>query len=91
MGYRQGLGHEEMEAQPTTCLVLTTEPSGFWEANRVGKWIERGSPVVTVRDLTHSQLELATFVQYELQEGGRRYEEHKRKSAERIAQMFGKG
>jgi hypothetical protein len=91
MGYRQGLGHEEMEAKPTTCLVLTTEPSGFWEANRVGKWIERGSPMVTVRDLTHSQLELATFVQYELQEGSRRYEERKRKSAERIAQMFGKG
>ena len=46
---------------------------------------------MTARDLTHSQLELATFVQYELQEGGRRYEERKRKSAERIAQMFGKG
>jgi hypothetical protein len=74
-----------MEAKPTTCLVLTTEPQGFWEANRIG------TPAVTARDLTHSQLELATFVQYELQEGGRRYEERKRKSAERIAQMFGKG
>lgn len=91
MGYRQGLGHEGLEPKATTCLVLTTEPAGFWEANRVGKWIERGSPVVTVRDLTHSQLELATFVQYELQEGVRGYEERKRKSAERIAQLFGKG
>jgi hypothetical protein len=91
MGYRQGLGHEGMPPKAVTCPVLLTEPAGFWEANRVGKWIERGSPSVSVRDLTHSQLELATFVQYELQEGVRGYEERKRKSAERIAQLFGKG
>ena len=91
MGYRQGLGFEDKAPREVTCLVLTTEPAGFWSANRIGKWIERGTPAVSVRDLTHSQLELATFVQYELQEGSRQYDERKRKSAERIAQLFGKG
>lgn len=90
MGYKQGLGFETREAREQSCLVQTQEPVGFWEANRIGKWIERGSPMVTVRDLTHSQLELSTFVQYELREGSNRYEERKRKSAEAIAKLMGK-
>ena len=88
MGYRQGLGHDSMTPLPTTCPVLVSEPAGFWQANRFGKMLERGSPQIALRDLTHAQLELAEIVQYELQEGARAYDENKARSAERMAAML---
>ena len=50
--------------------------------------LERGSPQIALRDLTHAQLELAEIVQYELQEGARAYDENKARSAERMAAML---
>jgi len=88
MGYRQGLGHDSMTPLPTTCPVILDEPAGFWSANRVGKMIERGAPAINLRDLTHSQLELAEVVQYELQEGAKAYDENRTRSAERMAAML---
>lgn len=88
MGYRQGLGHDSMTPLPTTCLVLVDEPAGFWSANKFGKMIERGSPQIALRDITHAQLELAEVVQYELQEGAKAYDDQRAKSAERMAAML---
>lgn len=88
MGYRQGLGFEEKDALPVTCPVLTTEPAGFWNALKVSKWIARGAPVITLEQVTHAQLELAEFVQYEVEEGQKNYDEHKTKAAARMAELF---
>lgn len=88
MGYRQGLGYEDFEPKPTTCLVITGEPAGFWSANKIGKIIEKGAPSVSMRDITHAQFELADIVQFELQEGAKAYDEQKAKSAARMAAML---
>jgi hypothetical protein len=50
--------------------------------------IERGSPQIALRDMSHAQLELAEVVQYELQEGAKAYDEQRTKSAERMASML---
>ena len=88
MGYRQGLGYETMGTKPTTCLVITAEPAGFWSANKIGKIIERGSPSLSMRDITHAQFELADIVQFELQEGAKAYDEQREKSAQRMAAVL---
>jgi hypothetical protein len=68
--------------------VLVDEPAGFWSANKFGMMIERGSPQIALRDMSHAQLELAEVVQYELQEGAKAYDEQRTKSAERMASML---
>ena len=88
MGYRQGLGFEEKDALPVTCPVLTTEPAGFWSALKMSKWIARVAPVITLEQVTHAQLELADFVQHEVEEGQKNYDEHKTKAATRMAELF---
>lgn len=77
-----------MPQHPITCPVILTEPAGFWAANRLGKIIERGAPAVSMRDITHSQLELAEFVQFELSEGERAYDERRVKASERLAAII---
>jgi hypothetical protein len=76
-----------MPALPTSCPVLTTEPSGFWDAQRLGKWIERGTPALHAGDLTFNEIELAEFAIYELQEGARAYDERRRRSNEALARI----
>ena len=90
MGFRQGLGYEGREARDTTCPVLLREPRGFWDALKIHKWIERGSPAISIKDLTHSQLELADFVQHEVAEGEKNYTERKEKAAARLAELAAK-
>jgi len=90
MGFRQGLGHDAMVALPTTCPVLVREPVAFWSALKVAKWIERGSPTVSLSEITHSQLELAEFVQTEVEAGEKNYQDRKEKSAARLAQLASK-
>ena len=87
MGYRQGLGHDGMEALPVTCPVLTTEPAGFWNALKMSKWIARGAPVITLEQVTHAQLELAEFVQHEVEEGQKNYDDRKAKANARMAEL----
>ena len=84
-GYRQGLGFEHLPQEPTTCLVLTTEPLGFWSAQRTAKRLERGTPAMSMHDLGHAELDLAEFVMFELQEGDRAYHERRRIANERLA------
>ena len=88
MGYRQGLDFEYREPLPVTCPVLLMEPAGFWNALKMSKWIARGSPTITVEQVTHSQLELAEFVQHEVDEGQKNYDEQKTKAASRMAELF---
>jgi hypothetical protein len=88
MGYRQGLDFEYKEPLPVTCPVLLMEPAGFWSALKMSKWIARGAPVITLEQVTHAQLELAEFVQYEVEEGQKNYDEHKTKAATRMAELF---
>lgn len=76
-----------MPALPTVCPVLTTEPNGFWDAQRLGKWIERGTPALNASDLTFNEIELAEFVMFELQEGARAYDERRRRSNEALARL----
>jgi hypothetical protein len=90
MGFRQGLGYEEKTPLEVTCPVLLREPAGFWGALRLHKWIERGSPAISLVDVTHSQLELAEFVQFEVQEGEKNYAERKEKAAARLAELASK-
>jgi hypothetical protein len=87
-GFRQGLGFEDRPANPVTCPVITQEPEGFWAANRIGKIIERGAPAITMRDITHSQLDLAEFVQFEISEGERAFEDRRTKANERLAAII---
>ena len=87
MGYRQGLGFEEKEALPVTCPVLLNEPAGFWNALKVSKWIARGAPVITLEQVTHAQLELAEFVQHEVEEGQKNYDDRKAKAAAKMAEF----
>jgi len=77
-----------MAPKATTCPVILQEPDGFWTANRLGKIIERGAPAVTMRDITHSQLDLAEFVQFELAEGERAFEDRRSKANERLAAII---
>lgn len=90
MGYRQGLGYEGKEPLPVTCPVLLREPAGFWSAMRLHKWIERGSPAIALSEVTHSQLELAELVQYEVQEGEKNYTDRKERAAQRLAELASK-
>lgn len=90
MGYRQGLGFEDKEALPVTCPVLLNEPAGFWNALKVSKWIARGAPVITLEQVTHAQLELAEFVQHEVDEGQKNYDEKKAKANARVAELASK-
>ena len=90
MGYRQGLGYEGKDALPVSCPVLLGEPAGFWGAMRLHKWIERGSPTITLEQVTHSQLELAEFVQYEVQEGEKNYTDRREKANARLAEIASK-
>lgn len=87
MGYRQGLGYEARPPLPPTCPVITMEPAGFMSALQLSKWIDRGTPAIAITDVTHAQLELAEFVQYEVSEGQKHYDEKKAKAAERMHQM----
>lgn len=87
MGYRQGLGYEDRGQLETTCPVITQEPAGFIASLRLSKWIERGTPAINITDVTHAQLELAEFVQYEISEGQKNYDERKNAAAERMHQM----
>lgn len=90
MGYRQGLGYEDKAPLEVTCPVILREPTGFWGAMRLHKWIERGSPAISLTDVTHSQLDLAELVQYEVQEGERLYSERKERAAKRLAELASK-
>lgn len=90
LGYRQGLGYEARPPLETTCPVLLTEPVGFSSAHRVGKWLERGSPALSMSDVTHSQLDLAEFVAYEVAEGQRNYDERRERSNRRLAELAAK-
>jgi hypothetical protein len=90
MGYRQGLGYEEKEAREVSCAVLLTEPHGFWNALKLSKWIARGTPSITLEQVTHAQLELAEFVQHEVEEGQRNYDDRKAKAAARLAELASK-
>lgn len=90
MGYRQGLDYELRDPLPVTCPVLTTEPSGFWNALKLSKWIARGTPTVTLEQVTHTQLELAEFVQYEVDQGEKNYDEKKAKANARMAELAAK-
>ena len=76
-----------MPALPVTCPVLTTEPAGFWDAQRFGKWIERGTPTIAASDLTFHEVDLAEFVLFELQEGARAYDERRQRSNEAFARL----
>lgn len=76
-----------MPPLPTTCPVITTEPRGFWDAQRLGKWMERGTPAVSVSDLSFAEIDLAEFVMFELQEGARAYDERRRRSNEALARL----
>lgn len=88
MGYRQGLDYEQRDPLPVTCPVLLMEPAGFWGALKLSKWIARGTPTITVEHVTHAQLELAEFVQHEVSEGQRNYDDQKAKVAKRMAELF---
>lgn len=90
MGFRQGLGFEEKEPQAVTCPVLTMEPAGFWNALKMSKWIARGAPVITLEQVTHAQLELAEFVQFEVDEGQKNYDDRKAKAAAKMAELASK-
>jgi len=87
-GYRQGLGFEDLPAKEISCPVILQEPDGFWAANRIGKIIERGAPAITMRDITTSQLDLAEFVQFEIAEGERAFEDRRSKANERLASII---
>lgn len=76
-----------MPPLPTTCPVITTEPAGFWDAQRIGKWMERGTPAVSVSDLTFVEIDLAEFVMFELQEGARAYDERRRRANEALERL----
>jgi hypothetical protein len=76
-----------MDALPVACPVLTTEPAGFWDAQRFGKWIERGTPTIAASDLTFHEVDLAEFVLFELQEGARAYDERRQRSNEAFARL----
>lgn len=76
-----------MPPNPTTCLVLTSTPAGFWEAHRMARWLDRGSPVVALSDVGTAALDLAEFVSAELREGVNAYEERKKKTMERLSAM----
>lgn len=67
--------------------MLTTEPAGFWDAQRFGKWIERGTPTIAASDLTFHEVDLAEFVLFELQEGARAYDERRQRSNEAFARL----
>jgi len=86
-GYTQDLGFETMPPNPTTCPVLTTPPAGFWEAHRMARWIDRGSPAVALAEVGTASLDLAEFVSAELREGVKAYDERKRKTMERLSAM----
>lgn len=90
MGYRQGLGYEERPPLAATCPVILTEPPGFSTAHRVGKWLERGSPSLSMAEVTHAQLDLAEFVAYEVAEGQRNYDERRERAARRLAELASK-
>jgi hypothetical protein len=90
MGYRQGLDFEQRDPLPVTCPVLTMEPAGFWNSLRISKWIARGTPTITLEHITHTQLELAEFVQHEVDEGQKNYDERKAKANARIAELASK-
>jgi hypothetical protein len=90
MGFRQGLGYEGKEALPVSCPVLLAEPAGFWAAMRLHKWIERGSPTITLEQVTHSQLELAELVQHEVHEGEKNYVDRREKANARLAELASK-
>lgn len=90
MGFRQGLGYEEKTALPVTCPVLLTEPAGFWSALRLSKWIARGTPSITLEQVTHAQLEMAEFVQHEVEEGQKNYDDRKAKAAAKMAELASK-
>lgn len=90
MGYRQGLGYEEQEQRETSCPVLMLEPAGFWNALRMSKWIARGTPTITLEQVTHVQLELAEFVQFEVDEGQKNYDDRKAKANARLAELAAK-
>lgn len=76
-----------MPPNPTTCPVLTKVPAGFWEAHRMARWLDRGSPTVALSDVGTSALDLAEFVSAELREGVAAYEERKRKTMERLSAL----
>ena len=96
-GYAQGLGFEHLPPNPTTCPVLLTVPTGFWEAHRMARWLDRGSPSLHLADVGTAALDLAEFVSAELREGQAAYAERKRKTMERLSalteglRMGGKG
>ena len=54
------------------------------------KWIERGSPTITLEQVTHSQLELAEFVQHEVHEGEKNYTDRREKANLRLAELASK-
>ena len=86
-GYTQDLGFDAMPPNPTTCPVLTTTPAGFWEAHRMARWIDRGSPAVALAEVGTASLDLAEFVSAELREGVNAYDERKRKTMERLSNL----
>lgn len=86
-GYAQGLGFEALPPNPTTCPVLLNVPTGFWEAHRMARWLDRGSPSIALSDVGHAALDLAEFVSAELREGVTAYEERKRKTMERLSAL----
>lgn len=90
MGFRQGLGYEEKEARAVSCPVLLTEPAGFWSALKLSKWIARGTPSITLEQVTHAQLEMAEFVQHEVEEGQKNYDDRKAKAAAKMAELASK-
>ena len=89
MGYRQGLGYEGKDALPVTCPVLLGEPAGFWGAMRLHKWIERGSPSITLEQVTLALLDLE-LVQHEVQEGEKNYLDRREKANARLAELASK-
>lgn len=90
MGYRQGLDFEQRDPLPVTCPVLTMEPAGFWSALKLSKWIARGTPTITLEQVTYAQLDLAEFVQHEVDEGQKNYDEKKAKANARVAELASK-
>ena len=90
IGFRQGLGHEALPPLPTTCPVLLTEPVGFSTAHRFSKWLERGSPALSMDQVSHSQLDLADFVAYEIGQGQRNYDDRRERAAKRLAELASK-
>lgn len=74
-----------MPALETTCPVLTREPEGFWQANKLGKWIERGAPAIQLHQIGHVQLELAEMVQNELDEGQAAFQKRANATADALA------